>query len=504
MIADLAASFGTILMPHPLALIVLGTVLGVIVGAIPGLNGGMLVALSLPLTFGWDPLNAICLLVGEYVGSIAGGLVSATLLNIPGSPSNLMTTLDAMPMAKRGQATRALQLGVVASFIGGMVSWVALVTLSPPLAAFALRFGAHEYFALVFAAMALIALLSNGSMVRGLIAGVLGILAALPGLDPVTAQTRLTFGFDSMLGGFDLLAVLIGVFAVSQLVADAAPPKAVEIVRIRSGGLAVGLRDFVRSWFNLLRSSVIGTWVGILPGVGGSVGSIMAYAAARGMSRNPSEFGKGSEEGVLASEAANNATIGGAIIPMITMGIPGSIIDVILIAALTIHNIRPGPLLFDTNPEIVYGFMSTLLVANVVMLVFMLGALRFLARLMDVPKTYLVPVLLIFCLIGTYAVNNRLFDVWTMLAFGLIGLGFRGLRLPIAPFVIGFILTPLGEFNMRSALISSEGNWLDFFTRPIAGVFMVMGLALLAAPAVSALVKRRRARLAGTTPAPDG
>lgn len=231
-----------------------------------------------------------------------------------------------------------------------------------------------------------------------------------------------------------------------------------------------------------MRSSLIGTWVGILPGVGGSVGSIMAYASARSMSRTPEQFGKGSEEGVLASESANNATIGGAIIPMITMGIPGSIIDVILIAALTVHDIRPGPLLFQSNPEIVYGFMSSLLLANIVMVVFMLAALRWLARLMTVPKSVLIPTLLVCCILGTYAVNNRLFDVWVMLAFGLVGLAFRGLRLPIAPFVIGFILTPIAEVNLRSALIANEGDWTIFFTRPIAGVFMVLAIVFLLSP----------------------
>ena len=490
---ELLGSFGDILAPASALLICLGVVLGVVVGAIPGLNGGMLVALSLPITFGWQPLNAICLLVGQYVGSISGGLVSATLLNIPGSPSNLMTTLDAMPMARRGQAERALQLGILASFFGGMVSWLALVLLSPPLATFALRFGPHEYFALVLVALALISTLSGESMVRGLLAGALGMLLALPGLDPVTAQLRLEFGLPALVGGFDMLAVLVGVFAVSQLLADAAPAAAGERVALVSSRLAVRFKDLSSQLVNLVRSSVIGTWIGILPGVGGSVGSIVAYAAARGMSRAPEAFGTGSEEGVVASEAANNATVGGAIIPMITMGIPGSIIDVILIAALTLHNIRPGPLLFQTNPEIVYGFMSSLLVANVVMFVFMLATLRWLARLLVVPKQYLVPVLLVFCVIGTYAVNNRLFDVWVMIGFGLLGLAFRALRFPVGPFVIGFILTPIAEFNLRSALISSEGRWSDFLARPISAVFVIAAVLVLLQPLVGRFVRARRA-----------
>ncbi|WP_422367876.1 tripartite tricarboxylate transporter permease [Pelagibius sp.] len=482
MSGELLSSFGDVLSLTPLALIVLGTVLGIVVGAIPGLNGAMLVALSLPLTFGWPPLNAICFLVGEYVGSISGGLISATLLNIPGSPSNLMTTQDAMPMARSGKAGRALQLGILSSFVGGMVSWLALVTLSPPLAAFALSFGPHEYFALVLVALVLISSLNEGSQCRALLSGALGILAALPGLDPVTAQPRLDFGFQAMLGGFDLLAVLVGVFAVSQLLQDAAPARVFERIAVQSSRLQVGLGEFVRHWVNLLRSAVIGTVIGILPGVGGSVGSIVAYSTARSLSKARAKFGKGSEEGVIASETANNATVGGAIIPMITMGIPGSIIDVILIAALTLHNLRPGPLLFNTNPEIVYGFMSSLLVANLVMLAVMLVSIRWLARLMEVPKAYLVPALLVCCVVGTYAVNNRLFDVWVMFAFGLVGLLFKGLRFPLGPFVIGFILAPIAEFNLRAALIAEEGRWASFLERPISLVFVAVAALVLAAP----------------------
>lgn len=362
------------------------------------------------------------------------------------------------------------------------MSWIALVLLSPPLAAFALRFGPHEYFAVVVAALVLISSLGDGSMVRSLIAGLLGIVVALPGLDPVTAQMRLTFGFDQLAGGFNMLAVLIGVFAVSQLILDTQPNTSFEVVRLSSARLVVSVGSFSRHWLNLLRSSAIGIWVGILPGVGGSIGSILAYSAARSFSREPHKFGTGCDDGVVASETANNATVGGAIIPMVTMGIPGSVIDVFLIAALTIHNIRPGPLLFETNPDIVYGFMSTLLIANVVMLVFMLATLRWLARLMYVPKAYLVPIVLTFCVIGAYAANNRLFDVWIMFAFGLVGVAFKLLRLPFGPFVIAFILAPIAEFNLRAALISSQGQWSEFLTRPISAFFVLIAFIIFFAP----------------------
>lgn len=483
MILDLLGSFGAMLQPVPLGLILIGVFSGVVIGAIPGLNGAVLVALSLPLTFGWEPLNGIALLVGQYVGVISGGLISATLLNIPGNASSMMTTLDASPMARKGRPDRALQLGIIASVIGGLFSWLALVFLSPPLATLALKFGPHEYFALVLVALMLISSLSDGSMVKALIGAALGMVAAFPGIDTITAQPRLTLGFSQMNAGFDLLAVLLGVFAVTQLLADSASGAAAgDRVRLTAKMTWIKTRDITSQGLNLFRSSLIGTWIGILPGVGGSVGGIVSYVTAKNFSKTPEKYGTGCDDGVVASEAANSATVGGALIPMITMGIPGSIIDVILIAALTIHNIRPGPLLFENEPQIVYGFMSVLFIANILMLVIMLAGIRWFAKLIDVPSNYLVPVLLLLCVVGAYAVNNRVFDVWVMFAFGLVGLLFRAWKIPIAPFVIGFILTPIAESNFRTALIVSENNLVDFVTRPVTALFLAISVAILFLP----------------------
>lgn len=481
--SDLLSSFGSMLHFVPLLFILVGVVSGILIGAIPGMNGAMLVALTLPLTYGWDPLNGIALLVGQYVGSISGGLISATLLNIPGSASNLMTTLDAAPMAQNGQPERALQLGIIASFFGGVVSWLALVFLSPPLAQLALQFGPHEYFALVLVALMLISSLSEGSVNKALISACLGVLAALPGIDAITGQPRLTFGLVQMNAGFDLLAVLLGLFAVTQLLADTAKTLDTgQRVKLAAKMTWVSMADFSRQSVNLIRSSLIGTWIGILPGVGGSVGSIVSYVTAKNLSQKPEAFGTGCDEGVVASEAANNATVGGALIPMITMGIPGSIIDVILIAALTLHNIQPGPLLFENSPHIVYGFMSVMFIANVLMLIIMLVGLRWIARIINAPTQYLVPVLLLICVIGAYAVNNRIFDIWVMFAFGLMGLSFRAWDIPLAPFVIGFILAPIAESNFRTALILSEYDWVDFVSRPVTATFLLLSVAVLFIP----------------------
>lgn len=459
----------------PLLLILLGTLVGIVFGAIPGLNGGMLVALTLPLTYGWNPLHAIALLVGQYVGSISGGLLSATLLNIPGTAASLMTTMDATPMARAGQPERALQIGIMASFAGGIVSWLALVFLSPLLAKWALVFGPHEYFSLVLVSLMLISSLSGDSLVKAMIAAMLGMLVGMIGWDKVTGQSRLTFGIAGMDAGLDILAILVGVFAVSQLLIDTLPEKnKAGRFAIRTSGLQIRVSQFLKHWPNLIRSSVIGTVVGILPGVGGSIGSIIAYTSEKSISRNSDKFGSGCEEGIVASETANNATVGGALVPLITMGIPGSIVDVVLIAALTMHYITPGPLLFQNEPQVVYGFMNSFLFSNIAMLIMMLLGIRFLARLIDVPKTYLVPTLLLICVIGTYAMQNSLFDVWVMLVFGIIALWFRFVGIPVAPFVIGLVLAPIAEENFRMAIIGSEGRYLSFVEHPISATFLAL------------------------------
>ena len=475
----------------PLLLILLGTLVGIVFGAIPGLSGGMLVDLSLPLTYGWNPLNAIALLVGQYVGSISGGLLSATLLNIPGTAASMMTTMDAAPMARAGQPERALQIGILASFTGGIVSWLALVFLSPPLSRWALAFGPHEYFALVLMSLMLISTLSDGSLLKGLIGALLGMLTGMVVWDKVTGQPRLTFGIEGMDAGLDLLAVLVGVFAIGQLLLDTLPGEhTAERFEIRGRRLQIRLPAFLRHWPNLARSSAIGTVVGILPGVGGSIGSIIAYTTEKAVSKTPEAFGTGCEDGIVASESANNATVGGALVPLITMGIPGSIVDVILIAALTLHNIIPGPLLFQNEPQVVYGFMTSLLYANIAMLLIMLLGIHHLARLIDVPKSYLVPILLLVCVVGTYAIHNSLFDVWVMLVFGVIALGFRLFGVPLAPFVIGLVLAPIAEESFRHAVIGAQGDYLTFFERPIAATFIGLSVLVALLPAIRAWRRR--------------
>ena len=498
MIDGLLSGLALVFQPWAFFLCVLGTVLGITVGAIPGLTGAMLIALTLPLTYYMAPTEAVVLLIAMYVGAVTGGLITATLLRMPGTPSNVMTTFDGYPMARAGRPGRALGLGISASFIGGLVSWVFLFLLAKPLSIWATRFGPFEYFTLILMAMVLIASVSQGSLVKGLIAGLLGMLASMPGVDPSAGQPRLTFDWYMLNGGLKLLPVLIGVFAVSQIINDILElGKRVERIEASSRGLLMSLRDWLRHALNMLRSSLIGTFVGILPGVGASIGSVIAYTVAKNVSKTPDAFGKGSESGIVASEAANNATVGGALIPLIAMGIPGSVIDAILIGALMIHSIQPGPTLFLTNGDVVWAMIAACLVANFVMLFVMTGSVGWVARLATIPRQFLLPVIIVFCVVGSFGLDNTMFDVWVMLVFGLIGFALERARYPLGPFVIGFVLAPLMEEKLRSGLMMTAGSITPIFTRPVALLFLIAAVALLTWSLVSEWRQRRAAQQTG-------
>ena len=438
-----------------------------------------------------------------YVGASSGGLITATLLRMPGTPASVMTTFDGYPMARSGRPGRALGLGISASFVGGMVSWLALISLAQPLSILATRFGPFEYFSLILMALVLIATVSQGSMVKGLLSGFLGMLVSMPGVDPSSGMPRLTWDWYLLNAGLGLLPVLIGVFAVSQIIADIVDigrvPERLEMSR---RGILMSWRDWRAQAFNMLRPSVIGTWVGILPGVGADIGSVLAYTTAKNTSKHPERFGTGAPEGIIASEAANNATVGGALIPLIAMGIPGGVIDAILIGALLIHSIQPGPLLFVNNADIVYAMMAACLVyammaaclvANVLMFLIMTATVGHMSRLMYLPRAYVLPVILVFCVIGAFALNNLMFDVWVMLAFGVLGFFLERAGIPLGPFVIGFVLAPLAEAKLRSGLMMSGGSFAPLVARPISLGLLIAALALLLWPLYGDWRRRRAA-----------
>lgn len=469
--------------PMHLLWLFLGVSSGILVGAIPGLGGGMLMALALPLTFSMAPVDAILLLIGIHVGSVSGGLISATLLQMPGTPSSVMTTFDGYPMAKNGYPERALGLGIGSSLIGGLLAGVALAALAPPLSYWALKIGPWELSALILCALVLVAIIAQGSMLKGLFSATLGIIAALPGLAESDGQLRYTFGNDDMTAGFRLLPVLLGVFVISQLLkeSDKALGSA-SVIRLGRKFSFPGLQAWGSHWVNLLRSSVIGTFVGILPGVGASISSMVAYGMARTFSKTPEKFGTGHDEGVMASEAANNANVGGAMIPLITLGIPGAPVDAILLGAMVMHQIQPGPLLFTANAGLVWAMIAGYFIANLLMFGLMLAGYRSLARIITIPAHYLVPVVFVFCLIGAYSIGNRLFDVWVMIGFGVLGYALDKARVPLGPFIIGFVLATPFESELRTALQLSDGSLLAITDHPLALAFVVLAGVMLILP----------------------
>ena len=484
----LAEAMSVLSSPMGIALVIVGTMLGIFVGAVPGLTGTMLIALILPLTYGADPLLSMAFLISIYVGAVSGGMITATLLRMPGTPASIITTLDGHPMAKQGQPGRALGLGIMASFFGGMISWAFLVLLTSPIARLSSKFGFFEYFSLVMMALVLIATIGGKSIARSLFSGFLGIFLAMPGVNAATGKARLTFDITEMNDGFQLLPVLIGLFAVSQIARDVMNiQRKADPIELGRESVLLRFADVIKHGVNLVRSSVIGTWIGILPGIGANIGSVTAYSVAKSMSKEPEKFGTGHEEGVVAAEAANNATIGGALIPLIAMGLPGSVMEAVLLGALVIHGLQPGPRLFEESPTMVYTIMGAMFIANIVMAITMIASMRFLAKVVRVPRPYLLPVILCFCVIGSFALSSRLFDVWVMLGFGVLGFALESARIPLAPFIIGFVLGPIAENNLSLGLQASDGSYWPILTRPMSLIFILIAILMLLLP----LIRRR-------------
>lgn len=489
---ELLNAFINIFSPLPLLFITSGVVLGIVVGAIPGLGGAMLIALLLPVTFYMDSLLALMLLISIYVGSVSGGLITAIMLKMPGTPSSVMTVLDGYPMAQNGHAGRALSLGILASFVGGTISWIFLAVLSPPLANLALKFGPFDLFSLVLMALVLIATISAGSMTKGLLISAFGMIVAMVGPDISSGEIRFDFGFENLDSGFSLLPVLLGVFVISQIIDDLLNEDKVAVKQnISLNNLLPKSDDIVKHGPNAIRSSLIGTWIGVLPGVGSSIAAIVAYTTTRNFSKNPDNFGKGEEAGIVAAESANNASVNGALIPLITLGIPGSVIDAVLIGALVIHDLQPGPLLFQNSPDIAYGVIAAALVANIIMVIVMFMGVRPIAKMASLPKAYLYPTITVCCVIGTYSLSNNFFDVWVMFAFGILGVIFKRGGYPIGPFILGYILAPLAEKELRSGLML-HGGFMPIFTRPISLFFIIITVIFVAWPFIGAWLKNRK------------
>ena len=470
-----AQGFASVFTLSSLFMITLGVFVGIVFGCIPGLTTTMAVALCLPLTFGMPPAVAMSLLMGLYIGGTSGGLISAILINIPGTPASVATCFDGSPMAKRGEAGKALGIGVVYSFIGTLLSIVALVFIAPPLADFALQFSPAEYFALALFSLTMIGTLAGKNLAKGIAVGLLGVVLSFVGIAPIDAYPRFTFGIHDLDGGFDILPALIGLFAVAEILNEAQTDNTLKkeniLTRFELKGFGFSLKEFVSQIYNMIRSALIGIGIGILPGIGAGTANIVAYSVAKSQDKNPEKYGTGCIDGVVASETSNNASIGGAIIPLLTLGIPGDTVTAMILGGLMIHGLTPGPLLFINNGVVVYGIFVSLIIANFIMLIMEFFGLRVFAKLLSVPKHILLPVIFALCVVGAYGLNNRLFDVWVVMFFGAIGFVLTKLKFPTSPMILGIILGPMAETNFRRGMQLYQGDFSQFFLRPIADFF---------------------------------
>ncbi len=478
----LLAGVENILHWHYLIPLFLGTLVGLIGGALPGVTITMTIIIVLPFTFGMDPLQGLATMTGVYVGGSAGGAITAALIGIPGTPSAITTTFDGFPMVQKGQPGRAVWLGIWSSFLGGLLAGVFLIGATGPLAAIALEFGPWEYFSLFVFALSMVAGLTEGSLVKGLLSGAIGLTITIVGSDPIMSVPRFTLGTEFLRNGFPFLPVLIGIFAFAQLMTDIekmgpadrggapikAPPLTVSHLKV--------IWEILSRPFLLVWSTLVGILIGVLPAIGGSAATVMAYDQAKKFSKTPERFGKGNPEGIIASEASCNANVGGSLVTIMAFGIPGDAVTAVMLGAMTIHGIQSGPLFVTQHPQIAYGIYAAYLVAHPLMvLICALGARLFL-RVVTVPKSILIPNVLVLCVIGAYALGNIMDDVVVLLIFGFIGYALVKLRFPLAPLILGLILGDQIEVNLLRSIMSDPNPWL-FITRPISGSLLGLSVA---------------------------
>ncbi|WP_134702782.1 tripartite tricarboxylate transporter permease [Ammoniphilus sp. YIM 78166] len=452
----------------------LGVAVGMIIGALPGLSVTMGVALALPLTFSMPPSAAILLLVGIYCAGTYAGSISAILLNNPGTVASAATAADGFHLAQKGKASFALNISIYASVAGGLISGIVLLLIAPQVAKFSLKFGPPEYFLLALFGLSIIAGVSGKSMSKGLVMACLGLLLATVGLDPIEGVYRFTFGSTFLLSGIDLIPVLIGLFAIAEIFNQVEKGAKSISVNTEYKKEKFGLKEIAPYKKTIFKSSIIGVIVGAIPGTGGAIASFLGYSEAQRTSKDPDSYGKGNPDGVAASEAANNGVTGATLIPMMTLGIPGDTVTAVLLGGLLIQGLNPGPQLFTNYGEIAYTVMVGFLVVNIILFFQAKLAIRLFAKVSAVPTFILLPIVLGFCLVGAFAVNNNMYSVGIALFFGVVGYILPRYGYPITPLLIAIILGPLAEKSLMQALIISNGSYMIFFTRPISLVFILL------------------------------
>jgi len=464
--------------PLTLGIIALSSFVGIVIGALPGLTATMGVALMTTLTLKMPPNVALLVLVCTYVGAIYGGSRSAILLNIPGTPANAAACLDGYALAQQGLAGRAIGISTTGSVMGTLIGMFFLALFTPVLGEVALKFGAYEFFWLALFGVIISGNLTGNDPLKGWLAGFVGLFIACVGQDPIHAYERFAFDNRDLAGGFQLIPALVGAFGFAEvLTVLAAKTQKPVIHRFDTHLPRIG--DVLKYWRIILRSGLIGTFIGIVPGVGEDVASWSSYAAARRASKEPEKFGKGSVEGLMAAETGDNACVPGAIIPVLALAVPGSAPAAVLMAAMIIHGVQPGPLIMVNNPQFVFDVVAMMLYATIGILVFGLALVKPLLKVLQVPREIIMPIVFVLCVIGSYAISQRLFDVWTMLGFGVVGYVLRRYNYPMAPFVLGIVLGDLLDKNLRRGLVLSDGDLTPFFLRPISATLAAICLATI-------------------------
>ncbi|MEI7670535.1 MAG: tripartite tricarboxylate transporter permease [Syntrophales bacterium] len=493
LISNFGMAFQIVLEPTNLFVCFLGCLMGTFVGVLPGLGPAASISLLLPITFKLPPETAIIMMGGLYYGTMYGGSTTSILLNVPGEAASVVTCLDGYQMAKKGRAGPALGIAAFGSFIAGTFGTIMIMLMAPPLAGVALKFGPPEFVGLIFLGLTMVTYLSGGSMAKALMMAIVGLLISYIGTDIVTGRERFTLGIDTIAGGFDIIPIVMGLFGISEVLLNLSQSEeSRDVFKTKLRDLLPSKQDWRDSSGPIARGSILGFFLGIIPGGGGMIASFISYALEKKISKNPETFGTGNIRGVAGPESANNAGAQGAFIPMLTMGIPCNVVLAILMGALMIHGVTPGPRMLIEHPRIFWGVVGSMYVGNIMLLILNLPLIGLWVRLLKVPYAILFPFILLFCLIGAYTVGNNIQDVYIMIFFGIIGYVLKKYEYEPAPFVLAFILGPMFENAFRQSLIISNGSPLIFLSRPIAAAFLLISLIILISPLILTVLGKSR------------
>jgi putative tricarboxylic transport membrane protein len=490
-ITNLGLGFSVALQPLNLLACFFGVFIGTLVGVLPGIGPVSAMALLLPVTLSGTPEAGIIMMSGIYYGSMYGGSTTSILVNIPGEAASVVTCIDGHEMAKQGRAGPALGMAALASFFAGTVAIIFLMLTAPALARVAVAFGPAEYFSLMVLGLTVLAFMTQGSIAKALLMACVGIVLGLVGIDQITAQARLTFDRPELLDGIGLVPVVMGLFGVAEILSNLERALKREVISAQIGSLWPSRADWVASKWPMLRGTILGFFLGILPGGGAVIASFASYGIEKKLSKTPERFGKGAIEGVAGPEAANNAAAGGAFIPLLTLGIPPNVVMALLLGAFIVHGLQPGPLMMTQSPQVFWGIVASMYIGNVMLLVLNMPMIGLWVQVLRVPYNVLFPLILLFCVVGVFCSGNSSFDVLVMTLFGVLGYLFRKFGYEPAPLVLAFVLGPLLENNLRKALILSQGDLMTFVQRPISAVCLGLAALALVAAILPGLAKRR-------------